>query len=374
MLAYVAVRAAWIAIRPARQPSTAALFRHVTARLDSRERDRILKTVALATLLLGALVTVTSTGLSDVGFAGLAGATSLTHGALPYGHITSEIVHGDTYPLLTYVLYVPFALISPVDDSFDGMDGALHLNAICLVLTAVLMYRCGRRLTSREGGLLLAVAWLAFPPVLIAASGGGNDVPTALWPALALALWHRPVWSALALGVAGWVKAVPAIALVGRLAQLRGRDLAAACAAVAAVTAAVGVALLAIGGGHGPTQMLDALRFQVERGSYHSLWRQVGSLEAQRAFEALTVGFIVWSGCLIATRPDLRSDLRRVAALIAADILLVQLGASYWTPAYLSWVMPFILVGLLLPPQVTTVAAAVPSALPRSRPLARRAP
>jgi hypothetical protein len=339
--------------------------------MDSRERDRILKTVAFALVFLGVLVTVTSTGLSDVGFAGLAGATNLTHGLLPYGHITSEVVHGDTYPLLTYVLYVPFALLSPVDDSFDQMDGALHLNAICLVLTAVLLYRCARRLGSADGALLLAVAWLAFPPVLMAASGGGNDVPTALWPALALALWHRPVWSALALGVAGWAKAVPAIALVGRLAQLRGRDLAVACVAVAAVTAAVGVALLAIGGGHGPTQMLDALRFQVERGSYHSLWRQGGSIEAQRVFEAMTIGFIVGSGWLVATRPDLRGDLRRVAALIAADILLVQLGANYWTPAYLSWVMPFILVGVLLPP---TAAAILPSALPRSRPLARRAP
>jgi hypothetical protein len=343
----------------------------VTVRLDSRERERILKTVTFATVFLGVLVTVTSTGLSDVGFAGLAGATALTHGLLPYGHITTEIVHGDTYPLLTYVLYVPFALVSPVDDSFDGMDGALHLNAICLVLTAVLVYRAARRLGSAEAALLLALAWLAFPPVLMAASGGGNDVPTALWPALALALWHRPGWSALALGVAGWVKAVPAIALVGRLAQLRGRDLVVACVAVAAVTAAVGVALLAMGGGHGPTQMLDALRFQVERGSYHSLWRQVGSLGAQRVFEALTIGFIVASGWLVATRPELRGDLRRVAALIAADMLLVQLGANYWTPAYLSWVMPFILVGLLLPP---SGAAAVPSALPRSRPLAQHAP
>ena len=50
-----------------------------------------------------------STG--DVGVASLSGATQLLHGTLPYGHIATDIVHGDTYPIFAYLLYIPAALI-----------------------------------------------------------------------------------------------------------------------------------------------------------------------------------------------------------------------------------------------------------------------
>ena len=49
--------------------------------------------------MAGVVVTVTSAGISDIAFAGLAGATKLNHGDLPYGHLTSDLVHGDTYQL-----------------------------------------------------------------------------------------------------------------------------------------------------------------------------------------------------------------------------------------------------------------------------------
>ena len=52
--------------------------------------------------------------VSDVAFASMAGATDLLHGTLPYGHLPqSELVHGDTYPLLAYLAYVPAAVLGP---------------------------------------------------------------------------------------------------------------------------------------------------------------------------------------------------------------------------------------------------------------------
>jgi hypothetical protein len=63
---------------------------------------------------------------TPLAFASMAGATKLTHGALPYGQLAQgELVHGDTYPLLAYAAYVPAALVTPVKTGFDQLDGAL---------------------------------------------------------------------------------------------------------------------------------------------------------------------------------------------------------------------------------------------------------
>jgi hypothetical protein len=374
-LLYIALRAAAIGLRPAPRPAgRQALWRHMTKRLQVGRRARWLAVITIALGFLGALCTYTSTGLSDVAFAGLAGATALTHGLLPYGHVTSEVVHGDTYPLLTYVLYLPFALISPVDDSFDDMQGSLDLNTIALLLVAYLVYRVGRRERSPEAGLLLACAWLAFPAVVLAASGGGNDVPATVFLAAGLALWTRPAWSVLMLSTAGWVKIVPGVALAARLPSLRGRELAAGLGVIAATCFAVFAVLVGVGGADGPGHMVDALRFQVERGSYHSLWKQIDAPLLQRMFEGATLAFIAVTAYVMATRRELAADLSRVAALLAADVLFVQLAGNYWTAAYLPWAMPLILVGLFLAPTATGADRADSPPRPRSRQLAQPVP
>ena len=84
--------------------------------------------------------------VSDVAFASMAGATELTHGVLPYGNLPqNELVHGDTYPLLAYVLYVPAALISPVKGAFDNLDGSLWVAFAMALAGAVAMFAAGRR-------------------------------------------------------------------------------------------------------------------------------------------------------------------------------------------------------------------------------------
>jgi hypothetical protein len=44
----------------------------------------------------------------------------------------------------------------------------------------------------------------------------------------------------------------------------------------------------------------------------------------------------------------LARDPRRICALAAAALIGVQLGANYWSSAYLSWVFPLIAVALVL--------------------------
>ena len=83
--------------------------------------------------------------MSDVGFASLAGATTVLDGSLPYGNLPlGELVHGDTYPLLAYLAYVPAALASPVHDGFDGLEGALYVATAFALLGALALARLGR--------------------------------------------------------------------------------------------------------------------------------------------------------------------------------------------------------------------------------------
>jgi hypothetical protein len=329
-LAYVAVRCARtafgrVAPRPAREPATPRFEHYVPL-------------VTAGALVAAVLIVVTSDGISDVAFAGLAGGTLLNHGISPYGHITTEVVHGDTYPLLTYVLYMPFAAISPVRDSFDSLDGGLWLNAIALVAGALLI----RRLDSRK-----TLAWLAFPPVLLAASGGGNDVPAAAFVIAALAAFGRERLTAALFALAGWVKIAPALMLVPWLARLRGRARKEALALVAGLLAAGIVAILAVGGGDALHKAVDALRFQFERGSWFSVWRQLGAPAVQVVCQALTVALIVVAAIYAHRNRDI--SLQRLAGLGGAILALVQLSANYWTYAYLPWLLPFILVALFPP-------------------------
>ena len=55
------------------------------------------------------MVGVSSFDAVDVVYAVMEGATKLIHGVLPYGHMPPGIIHGDTYPILSYALYAPLA-------------------------------------------------------------------------------------------------------------------------------------------------------------------------------------------------------------------------------------------------------------------------
>jgi hypothetical protein len=324
-LAYVFVRCAMtgLGLAPAAEPA------------EPLSLGRFAPAITVATAAAAVLLVVTSTGTSDVAFAGLAGGTLLNHGTSPYGHITTEIVHGDTYPLLTYVLYMPVAAISPVRDSFDSLDGALWVNAVALVAGAALATRWGMR---------TVLAWLAFPPLLLAASSGGNDVPAAAFVVAALATFGREQLSAGLLTLAGWVKIAPAVALVPLIARLRGRTLAQTLAVVIGLVAAGLLVMVVVGGTDSIDRAISALSFQFERGSWFSLWRELGVPAVQVVIQALTIAFLVVSA--IVARRDPGISLRRFAGLGGAAVALVQLSGNYWNFAYLAWLLPFVLLAL----------------------------
>jgi hypothetical protein len=306
VLAYLCARCIWRATRSESKPAT-PLVQSIPAPY-----------IAAAAILL-AFIAIGSSGAIDVGFASTAGATLLLHGTLPYGHMPADVVHGDTYPLLNYVLYLPAAAIAPVRDAFDDTSGALLIGLAGALLT-------GLALKSSR----LTLAWLCFPPTVIAVAAGTNDLLLAAAIALALAYASR---SALVAGA--WIKLAPLALIPMYLARTRAKGWQAAAALTAALTAT----LLILGGPAAIKDMLHALRFQLDRGTDQSAWSLLGIQALQPIAQAAVIAGIAWA--------TINADRLNLAAAGGAILAALQLSASNWTYLYVVWLFPALAFALL---------------------------
>jgi hypothetical protein len=289
-----------------------------------------------AAAVLLAIVAVSSPGAIDVGFASTAGATLLLHGTLPYGHMPADVVHGDTYPLLNYVLYVPAAAVAPVRDAFDDTSSAVLVAFAAALVVAVALRRSGSR---------AVLAWLCFPPLAVAVASGTNDLLLAAAVAVALAVMARGGRAALALTAGAWIKLAPVALLPIWLARLPGRkSLLRAIMAVAGLSAALVAWILALSGPAGIGHMLRALSFQLSRGTLQSAWALLGLGAAQQVAQAATIALVAW-GVMNARR--IGRDPARLAALSGAVLAALQLSASNWSYLYVVWLFPCAAVALI---------------------------
>ncbi len=364
LLAYLAIRCAWWGLgrrAPRERREAVPLFDLLTRTWSGRERKRVLGLVLLAAGAVMAMVGLTSPSVLDVGYAVMEGATGLIHGILPYGHIP-DVLHGDTYPLASYLLYTPLAWLSPVHNVWDNADAALVVAVLAALLVAVGMLRMAKsqragmpaaEATGSEGTAPLrsAIAWLTFPPLLVTVSTGTSDVALAALLVGVLMLWRRPAWASGLLTVAAWFKLVPlAIAplLIGRL---RGRALGRAGIAALLVSAAMLTTLVVVGGLDAPGRMLGAMSFQFSRGSQHTLWSVIGSRPLQQLVEAATVALILAGVVRVRRDAGIARDRARLAAIAGAVLLGLQIAANYWNYMYLVWAFPFIALSLLSEPR-----------------------
>jgi hypothetical protein len=318
------------------------------------QRTKMLRLLVIATILAFLMITLTSSGYTDVAAASLNGATDMLHGILPYGHIQLAF-HGDTYPLLNYLLYVPAALWLPVSNAFSDMTGSLVTTAVASLLVGWALYRIAG---SRELGdadeprtdnrLRATLMWFAFPPVLLAASGGANDLVLAACLAWMLALRTRTAASLLALAMGVWVKLVPLI-LLAIWIPYRRRGLWRACAAALVLSVALTALLLLLGGAGAIAAMVHAISFQFQRGSFFAPWYTFNVQWLQPLVQAGVLAILVASILSLRADRSARTDLVRLSALAAALLLGVQLAANYWTWSYLPWVFPFLAVALFMP-------------------------
>jgi len=338
LLAYLCIRCGLVAFRPRAADARAQPL------IERIVRPRLVAVGAAAAAAALVLLAIPGGLVGDVAFASMAGATKLTHGLLPYGHLPpNELVHGDTYPLLAYAAYVPAALVTPVKTGFDQLDGALWVAAAFTLAAAVAMYRVG--------GLRLAIAWLTFPPVVIAASAGANDVVAAACIAWAAALFVHSGRSAAALSAAALVKLAPFAAVPLWVLRARGNGLARAAAGVGAVAGAVALWVVLLDGTSGMRDMANAVSFQAERGSLQSLWALTGADTAQVIVQAAVATLVVAGAAQAWRDPALARDPRRICALAAAVLLGAQLAANYWSYTYLCWAFPVVAAALLTTPR-----------------------
>jgi hypothetical protein len=359
-LGYLLARCAVTALSPSPrpQPPTLPLLEFLTPGWGSARRARWLRTGLIAMVLVFVMVGVSSKDAVDVIYAVMEGATRLIHGVLPYGHLPGDVIHGDTYPILSYALYTPLAALSPVTSTWDSVDLALGVAVVAALASAdALLRSVGDRPPVRRrqhdprtevAGLRTALSWLAFPPTLIAVSTGTTDVVLAAMVVFAVLLWHRPAVSCTLLTAAGWFKLAPLALLPLWLAPLRGRRLLVAAAGVVGVSAAMVGLLVALGGVSGPLEMIHAVAFQFSRGSPQSMWRVLGIEGLQPLAQAGVIALVAGGAVRLWRDPAIAADRVRMAALSAAVLIGLELSADYWSFLYEVWIVPLIAVSLLV--------------------------
>jgi hypothetical protein len=362
VLIYLAVRCGWCALASRREPSPSRpLYEWLTRGWTVRQRLRVLRLTAAALALITAMVGFTSLHVLDVGYAVMEGATAILHGLLPYGHIP-DILHGDTYPIGSYLLYVPTAALWPVYTAWDDADPTLVVAVAAALLSAAGVARAlakahpappGSSDPSAAARLRAVVAVLAFPPLLVTVSTGTTDVVLGAMLVGMLVVWHRPGWGMAALSAAAAFKLAPVGIVPLFLARLRGRSLARALAVLGLSSMVMLAILIALGGAGAPGRMLTAMSFQLTRSSPHTLWAVVGSVPLQQLAEAATLALLAGAAMRLRRDPELGQDRLRIAALIATVLLAIQICANYWNYMYLTWAMPFIVLWLLAPQRQT---------------------
>lgn len=361
LLGYLGVRCLVVALGRRLGPdrSVALIWRLMHA-MAQPVRTRRLAVGAGVMAVCVVLIAISATGVIDVGFASTAGATLLMRGVLPYGHMPSGLVHGDTYPLLNYVVYMPGAAFSPVEDEFGDMRSALIVAAIAAIAGAVgLAWAARRRLgANRAESLRVVIAWLAFPTTAMTAASGSNDLVLAALVIWAVALVAHAGRGSVVLAAAIWVKLAPIVFIPVWFARLRGRAIGRAASALAGVTVVMLAWLLALDGVHGVRALLDALSFQFTRGSLQSVWSVLGLDAIQPVAQAALIGFVAYAAVLLRTRLDAERDLGRFVALVAAVLIGVQVTANNWSTLYLCWTVPLVLVVLVLDKQAPSAKGA----------------
>lgn len=355
-LLYLACRCAWWALGAPRSRPACSLYERLTRSWSAAARLRILRLGAVACALIVAMVALTSLHVLDVAYAVMEGGTAIIHGVSPYSHFGGDVLHGNTYPIGSYLLYAPFAALSPVRSQWDNADLALGVAVGAVLLTAWGLARIRRGVGLRAGGrnhdgevlgLRTAIAWMTFPPLLVTVSTGTSDVVLGALLVGALVLWRRPAAGTAMLSCAAWLKAVPAVLLPLWLAAHRGTALARACVACVLVSAAMVGAVLALGGLGGPGQMIHDMGFQLSRQSPQTLWNFLGSVPLQQLAQAATLALLAGGMVRVWRDRDLARDRARFSGLCAAVLLGVQISGNYWTFMYLAWVLPFLVLSLL---------------------------
>jgi hypothetical protein len=318
----------------------------------------------------------------DVGYAGVAGASRLMDGVVPYGHMPnragrpchgryfngdpvayiqtdgrceSPIESGDTYGPTVYVAYIPAVAAMGWSGIWDRLPAA-HVAASAFDILAVVgLFVAGWRLASRRLGVALAFAWAANPFTLYSLNMNSNDALVGALVAWTLAVLSFPAARGALLAAAALTKFAP-LAMVPLFASLRHRF---ATMAGFAVCAILLLGMLALDANGASLFWHRTIDYQLGRvtpmsiwtlGTYHPGWWDLRLLQHVVQFAA------VLFAVSLAVFPRYRKDAAAVAAFSGAVVIAVQFGASYWFYPYICWWLPAVMIALLVPRASTTAA------------------
>jgi hypothetical protein len=362
---YLTARMAWIGWR--RTPRTFAIGdRH------------LLILVGLVFALMGFRIGLNNqdSNVIDVGYAGVAGASRLMDGVLPYGHMPnrdgkacggryfngdpvgyvqtdgrceSPIESGDTYGPAVYIAYVPAVAAFGWSGKWDHLPAA-HVAASAFDIMAVVgLFAAGWRLGSRRLGVALAFAWAANPFTLYSLNMNSNDALVGALLAWTFALLAIPAARGAMLAAAALTKFAP-LAIVPLFASLRNR-LATFLGFV--IAALLLLSILALDSDGISLFWHRTIDYQLGRvtpmaiwtlGTYHPGWYDLRW--PQHVFQ-IAAGLGILSLALFPRRR--RKDAAAVAAFAAAVVLAAQMAASYWFYPYICWWLPMVMIALLVP-------------------------
>jgi hypothetical protein len=341
VLGYVLLRMMWAGMRPVDRPGP------------------LVPVLPVNWLAVGAVVlvcarialNVADSQVIDIGVAGVVGADHISHGQELYngGFAPGVGIRGDVYAPFNYIAYVPFEALLPWHGHWGDVPAA-HAAAIAFdLLTALGLLALGRRLRpgkqGRTLGIALAFGWLAYPFTLYTMNANANDsLIAAIGVGAMLALASPPARGAMvALGSAAkFGPAALAPLFATGTGERRWRSTIAFGIAFLAVSALLILPFLPDGG---LREFYDhTLGYQASRSSPFSVWGLAPSLDFLRPIEragavALAIAVALWPA---------RKTPAQVAALAAAVLVAIQLGATHWFYFYVVWFLPLVLAALFV--------------------------
>ncbi len=283
----------------------------------------------------------------DVGYAGVVGGDLILNGAMPYGHMPSDVGTGDTYGPLNYLLYVPFVLMFGFTGEWGFLPAAHALTVFAFVAGALAMLVAGLKFAGRSGAAAMVFAWTVFPYTLYSANNNTNDLIVASVAAIGLSLATSPIARGATVAAGFAIKLYPLV--LGPLWLMQGGrrrnpilDFFLGGAAV--LIASFWVFFLDGNPIEGARTFYEkTLAFQGDRTSPWTIYTQVPQLGfLQTPLTAL----VILLGFLVAFVPRKRT-VRRLAALSAALVIAFQLTVIYWFYPYVTWFEPFAFLALL---------------------------
>jgi hypothetical protein len=323
-----------------------------------------------------------SSGVLDVGYAGVIGADRLDHGVSPYGNFPvkdtgkpcsppsaegdiSDWVQangrcetanalGDTYGPIAYHAYLPGLWLFGWSGKWDSLP-AVHFTSILFDTLALLgLAAVGWRYGGTRLAAVLALAWVANPWTQYASSSNTND---AIMPAFL-------IWGFFAASSPPGRGALAALAAGTKFASLvtvplwltypeRKTRSALAFGAAFALVSLLSFWFIFTGGAvlHEFGVFYErTFQIQAERSSPFSFW-DWGDYHAEglpdlSVLQRVGQALLVVAAVAVAFVPRRKTPLQ-LAALTAALLVAFQFLLTHWSALYVAWFLPFVYLATL---------------------------